>query len=360
MIKELKNAIIVLVLAIFCVFPSSIFAATDSTSRTFIISIGEKESSAIERMVDQKIIKNKRFFDFALDRLKLHKKIREGGYKLDSKMNDLQVLVSFIKGPYMEWVVIPEGFRKEQIVERLADRLGWNDEQKNEWISVTTVSDPEYVEGVYFPDTYLLPKNESGEEIAKRFINRFNEKFGSYLPGFAEKNIKWTTALKVASLVQREAASKEDMPLVAGIIWNRLEQDMKLDIDATIQYAADTRNHFDCNKCKDNDSEASRNGLCYKSSLFDCDVTYRGGDDWWGKVNVDDKKIDSPYNTYTNKGLPPYPISNPGIDAIEATLIPIETDCLYYLHDSNHSIHCSKTYEDHLKNISLYLKRALS
>ena len=76
---------------------------------------------------------------------------------------------------------------------------------------------------------------------------------------------------------------------------------------------------------------------------------------WWGGIDLTEKQSDSPYNSYLYKGLPPTPICNPNIDAIEAALNPEETDCLFYLHDGNKQIHCAKTYKEHLANIEKYL-----
>ncbi|MCX6721256.1 MAG: endolytic transglycosylase MltG, partial [Candidatus Staskawiczbacteria bacterium] len=205
--------------------------------------------------------------------------------------------------------------------EILAEELNWSEEQKNDWITKFTTMKFDYIEGVYFPDTYLIPKDENGLEIAQRFINKFNEEFAPYAKEFAAQNIKWTTALKIASLIQREAGSKDDMPLIAGIIWNRLLQGIKLGIDATLQYARGNT-----------------------------------GNGWWAPITIADKKIDSLYNTYLYSGLPPHPICNPGINTIDAVLNFAETDCIYYLHDANKQIHCAKTYAEHLKNIEKYLK----
>ena len=93
---------------------------------------------------------------------------------------------------------------------------------------------------------------------------------------------------------------------------------------------------------------------------IDATVQYARGkleDKWWAPIKASDiREIDSPYNTYKNKGLPPTPISNPGIDAIDAVLNPTETDCFYYLHDPSRIIHCAKTLEEHEMNIEEYLK----
>ena len=222
----------------------------------------------------------------------------------------------------MKWVVIPPGLRKEEIAVILQKTLGWTSLQKKKFIDVDTAIKSDYIEGVYFPDTYLIPVADSTSDVTKRLISKFNENFSGYITGFNGENIKWTTALTMASIVQREAFGNTDMPLVAGILWNRLNQGMQLDVDSTLQYVrGDT------------------------------------GKGWWAPITVVDKKTDSPYNTYIYKGLPPHPIANPGIAAIDATLNPTKTDCLYYLHDSNHVIHCAATYDEHLQNIETYLKK---
>jgi UPF0755 protein len=110
------------------------------------------------------------------------------------------------------------------------------------------------------------------------------------------------------------------MPLIAGIIWNRWQKDMKFEIDATIQYALGTPGN------------------------------------WWPIIKPADYKLDSSYNTYIHEGRPPTPICNPGLAAISAVIHPEETEYLYYLHDSEGQIHLAKTYEEHLENIEKYLK----
>lgn len=244
-----------------------------------------------------------------------------GGYKISKEMDEAQIAKVLQDAPYMKWIIVPEGLRKEEVAQMLANELGWTASQKDTWIKSDTSLKTDYIEGVYFPDTYLIPTDEEPAKISQRMQTRFNEKFGTYLPEFNRQNIKWTTGLTFASIVQREAKNDADMPLIAGILWNRLEQGMTLDADATLQYArGDT------------------------------------GAGWWAPAGKADKSIDSPFNTYTNKGLPPRPICSPGIAAIEATLNPQATDCLYYLHGNDGATHCAATYEEHLKNIESYLK----
>ena len=293
----------------------------------FTISIGKDDSSEVaQQLKAQGFIKSELGFKIALLGLKGVASvcvdcISPGAYKISKAMNAREIAKILQQKPYMKWVIIPEGFRKEQIAEILAETLGWSDEQKSDWVTKYTAMKYDYIEGVYFPDTYLIPTNEAPLDVAQRFINKFNEKFAPYADKFAAANIKWTTALKIASIIQRETADQADMPLIAGIIWNRLNIGMKLEIDATVQYV------------RGNTPEG-----------------------WWAPIKVADMKIDSPYNTYLYKGLPPHPIANPGLDAINAVLNSTETDCLFYLHDSSRQIHCAKTYEEHLANIDKYLK----
>jgi len=91
---------------------------------------------------------------------------------------------------------------------------------------------------------------------------------------------------------------------------------------------------------------------------IDATLQYQIGspENWWPEVSKTDKSIGSPYNTYSNKGLPPTPICNPGAEALKAALFPEKNPYFYYLHDAEGTIHCATTYEDHLRNIEKYLK----
>ena len=148
----------------------------------------------------------------------------------------------------------------------------------------------------------------------------FSEKTADLFKQATENDILNDTLIVLASIVQREAANEKEMPLVAGIIWNRWLKDMNFEMDATIQYA-----------------------LGKPGS-------------WWPVIKVEDYKFDSPYNTYLYKGRPPTPICNPVLAAIDAVINPEKSEYLYYLHDSEGQIHPAKTYEEHLSNIEKYLK----
>jgi len=307
----------------------SLFGAPERQAELvqFTIAVGKDDSSEIAAQLKEGgFIKSERGFRTALSGFigafsTCIDCIAPGAYKLSKAMNAWEISRVLKGEPYLKWVTIPEGLRKEEIADLFAQALLWSNEQKERWISTDTAMDFDHTEGVYFPDTYLIPVDEPTADVAARLRAKFEEKFTPYAKEAATQNIKWTTAMKLASIVQREAADKDDMPLIAGILWNRLLADMRLEVDATLQYIKGSK----------------ENG-------------------WWPKISSADKQINSPYNTYKNTGLPPHPIANPGLDAIDAVLFPEETDCFFYLHDNTGETHCSDTYEGHLQNIERYLR----
>ena len=302
--------------------PSSAISDTTSIAPTpdkFVVPLNTTQDDIVQSLLDQNFINNKENFTSVFTKIK--GEILPGAYKLTRDMTVKKVSAILHGKPYMKWVVIPPGLRKEEIADLLAKNLGWTKTQKNKWITTYTRTKYDYTEGVYFPDTYLIPVSETPLAVANRLTAKFNENFATYLPKFAENNMKWTTGLTLASIVQREAANDADMPLIAGILLNRLNQKMPLGVDATLQYIRGDK-----------------------------------GKGWWASISVADKKTDSPYNTYLHAGLPPHPISNPGLPAIEAVLNPSKTDCLYYIHDKDHATHCAASYADHQENILKYLK----
>ncbi len=224
-----------------------------------------------------------------------------------------------LANPSIKYVKVAEGLRKEQIVDVLDNKFEWDIKDTEDFLGHDEYRDKKF-EGKYYPDVYLIPKDATGSEIKQIMNQRFNSKYNDIKSSMATSTLNTDTILTIASIIQREAAGKTDMNLVSGIIWNRLFTGMNLQIDATLQYAKGTE----------------ENG-------------------WWPKVLSKDKNIDSPYNTYKNKGLPPSAIANPGLAAITAALNPQKTKCLFYLH-SNRIIHCSATYEGHKNNIETYLK----
>ena len=231
---------------------------------------------------------------------------------------DLLTDLSFylnLANPYMRVVRIEEGLRKEEVAKVLAEKLDWTPEERESFVNGASV------EGHYFPKTYLIYKDENPGAVRAAMVSEFSKQVSKIKKPKSKQIINEETALKIASIIQREAAGREDMNLISGIIWNRIFSGMKLQVDATLQYAKGTEE-----------------------------------DGWWKQVTSEDKKIKSSYNTYLHPGLPPGPIANPGFSAISAAYNPQKTSCLFYLHDKNRKIHCTKTYEEHKKNIEIYLR----
>ena len=224
-----------------------------------------------------------------------------------------------LANPFVRIVRVEEGLRKEEIAKIMADKLGWDNKEKNQFINAHLATNSPNLEGRYFPKTYMLLKDEDPVGVTKVMLHEFSKETSTIKKPKSKEIINQDTAVKIASIIQREAAGKSDMKLISGIIWNRLFKGMNLQIDATLQYAKGSEE-----------------------------------DGWWEQVTSAEKKIDSPYNTYTNKGLPPSPIANPGLAAIDAVYNPQKTICLFYLHDKNKKIHCAKTYEEHKRNIERY------
>lgn len=253
----------------------------------------------------------------------LYRPIRAGGYYLAKGMSTWQMYQE-LASPSIKYIRIVQGLRKEQIADIFAKNLSWSEEEKKEFLA-TEKGEPND-EGRFYPDTYLLPKETTPKEARQAMRAKFIENIenvynASTTPGI----INLDTALKIASLIEREAGGKNDMKLISGIIWNRLFLAMPLQIDASLQYAKGT----------------SENG-------------------WWPRVRPEDKKIDSPYNTYKNDGLPPAPIANPSKASINAAFHPAHTSCLFYIHDLDGVFHCSSTYSGHLQNIRLYYAVAVA
>ncbi|OGG41439.1 hypothetical protein A2837_02930 [Candidatus Kaiserbacteria bacterium RIFCSPHIGHO2_01_FULL_46_22] len=214
-------------------------------------------------------------------------------------------------------LVIFPGERKEEVAKNFGDILGWSRDERAQFLALVTAEEPVLTEGKFYPERYLVGIGASPEEVSKLVNERFaGEVVDRYQSG-AEDILPMADALIIASLLEREAYDFEDMREISGVIWNRLFINMPLQLDATLQYAKGSR------------PETST---------------------WWPVPIPADKYINSPYNTYKNKGLPPTPISNPSLEAVVAALNPVNTDCLFYFHHDN-EFFCSATYEEHVANL---------
>ncbi|MCR4333932.1 MAG: endolytic transglycosylase MltG [Patescibacteria group bacterium] len=172
-------------------------------------------------------------------------------------------------------------------------------------------------EGYLFPDTYLFSPSSDIDAIIKTMRANFDTKIASLESDIAASGHSLSDVITLASLVEKEARTIGNRRIVAGILWNRLKLGMPLQVDAVFGY------------------------------IFSRD-TY--------SPSFADLKVDSPYNTYTHRGLPPGPIDNPGLESIDAVLHPTKTDYLYYLTGNDNQMHYAVTFAEHRLNQQKYLR----
>ena len=239
------------------------------------------------------------------------KKLEEGSIVLKGNYS-LKEVTKALKNTSDNFVVvtIPEGFSTNQIKERLEKQGVISGDAFDK--ALKEVSDFYYYtpngnfDGYLFPDTYHFVKGENGKSVINKFLNRFMQKFPK--EQFEDKKYFYNRLI-LASIIEKEAGNKKEMPLVASVFQNRLDKGMKLQSCATVVY------------------------------LFNFERDY---------LYYKDLEIDSPYNTYKYKGLPPTPIVNPGEESIKASLDPAKTNYFYFVLGSNGKHHFSKTYDEHI------------
>lgn len=226
--------------------------------------------------------------------------------------------VAGVAGVHDLFVRVTPGMRQEQVALAFGQELGWTTAERQEFVTLVNELEPEIGNGLTVPGIYFASVTEP-EDIARLVDDRFDREILARYGTSTQEIVPIEDALTIASMIEREAGGWHDMRMISGIMWNRLFVGMRLQIDATLQYA-----------------EANQN---------------KGRTGWWPSVEPKDKFIKSSYNTYLHAGLPPGPIATPSIDAVIAALNPKKTDCLFYFHDSRGRFFCSKTYEEHVKKL---------
>jgi cell division protein YceG involved in septum cleavage len=222
------------------------------------------------------------------------------------------------------FVSITPGMRKEQVANAFAKVLGWNAEEKKQFLTPATYASLPLSEGSFSPGIYLVERGTT-PLVAQAMVNdRFSEEILSHYSDATAQVVPVQQALIIASLIEREAGGADDMRYISGVIWNRLFINMRLQIDATVQYA----------KANTNATSA-----------------------WWPRIVSGDQNRKSPYNTYLNKGLPPGPIANPSVASVIAALNPKKTSCLFYFHTDDGAFHCTNTYADHVALLKKFYGR---
>lgn len=290
---------------------------------------GSTTNTISDILYKNNLIKNKAMFKISVKLSNKAQQFKAGKYLFNQTYSNKQIINDLSLGKIYNdgiKITIPEGSTSREIVSILVDKKLGNQDSYEALISnpkefyndfkFLEEDDITSLEGFLYPSTYYFDENSSEKEVLSTMLSQFNKVYTDKLRD-RQKELNMTTeqVLNLASIVEKEAILDKDRPIIASVFYNRLEIGMPLQSDATIQYIFKERKKI---------------------------VTYK------------DLEIDSPYNSYKNKGLPPTPISNPGIESIKATLYPEKTDYLYFVAKMDGGNNYSKNYEDHLKYVKEY------
>lgn len=304
-------------------------AATEKKDTQFTIQKGENLDQISQRLSAENIIKSNFFFKLYLKLNNQQNQIKAGEYLISPGMNIKEISELLIKGDTISRerdIKIIEGWNIKDINNYLVknsivqgdDFISAANNNYEAWNFLGDKPQKADLEGYLFPDTYRIYIDAGAEEIIQKMLANFDQKIDQQMrDDILRQNKTIYEILTMASIVEKEVRIESDMKTVAGIFWNRISNGHPLESCATLAYI------LGINK---------------------------------PQYSLEDTKIDNPYNTYQNFGLPPGPICNPGISAIKAAIYPQETDYYYFLNrpDTGETIF-SRNYNEHLRNKAKYL-----
>jgi UPF0755 protein len=249
--------------------------------------------------------------------------LKSGEYLLSASMPPLKILEILSTGKVMTHAVtVPEGFSRGQIGLLLEGR-GLVDRGAFMAVSGDAETAKAYgisgpgLEGYLFPDTYHLSRGMTPRAVIDVMVKRFFSVMEPLMESVRQSGMPLEQVVTLASIVEKETGAPEERPLIAGVFLNRLKRNMRLESDPTVIYGIDP---------------------------FD------------GNLKKEDLKAHTPYNTYLISGLPPGPISSPGLEAIKAVLCPVRTEYLYFVSKNDGSHYFSRTLPEHQKAVRRYQK----
>jgi len=280
---------------------------------------GESASLVASRLVEKRLIPSADLFVAAAYVTGRWRRIQAGQFEVSPSMTPVQILEALCdsKRRAWRWLAVPEGYTLHQIAEAVQERGLASAQQFLDAASASAASDFPFLppdgglEGYLYPDTYRVDVGQSPERIVRQMLARFREAVWQRL--FEEKLYYRGRSLRdlitLASLVEAEARHDKERAIIAGVLTNRLNRGIKLECDATVQYAL--------------------------------------GDGRKAKLTYQDLQISSPYNTYQHAGLPPGPICSPGEASIRAAMKPARVPYLYYVARADGSHVFSVTFSQH-------------
>ncbi len=296
----------------------------------FVFPVGQSEGSVVvtvapgasvariaEDLTTARVIDNPTLFRILVRARGVERELKAGRYRFAENQSEAETVSMLVEGGVTgERVTIAEGLTLVQIASVFWQKVSLDSSRFLELAHDRTFIESlgvksSSLEGYLFPDTYEVPWGADPSQVIRTMVARLLEVLGpDHTDQLARSKYTLHEILTMASMVEREAKVSEERPLIAGVLYNRLETGMPLQCDATVQYALPK----------------------YKEVLL-----------------YEDLEVDSPYNTYTHYGLPPGPIGSPGKDAILAALYPEETSNLYYVARGDGTHIFSKTQEGHAR-----------
>ncbi len=310
------------------------FGAT-GTVKEFVVASGENVKNISEQLKDEKIISSSFAFQSYVWLKNAGTKIQAGEYEIPLGENIPYVVDLLTEGKVKDnsvQITIPEGYSSQLIVERISNfkfQISNKDllniinipntvlRSKYWFLEKDKDGEPKSLEGYLFPDTYKFHEDADAEDVIGKMLDNFENKIEPLKSQILGSEMTLHKIVTLASIVEKEVASQEDMKIVAGLFLHRLRIKMLLQSDATINFVTQKGN---------------------PSPLYS------------------DLEVDSPYNTYKYGGLPPGPICNPGFNAIEAVLNPIDTDYLYFLTPVDRPTVFSRTLAEHEASARKWLR----
>lgn len=298
-------------------------ADSNGASRDFVVAEGQTAGVIAGRLEDEGLIKSSLAFLVAAYDEGVENDLRSGEHRLSPAMTPREIALALSEEVEARQTTLRliEGWRLTQIAAEVEKAFPHVTAQA--FIAAAVVGtrttpvleglDPATsLEGFLFPDTYFILPEAGAEEIIDRLLATFEERAGDLLRAAAKaRNTTVYDLVKLASLVEREARARDESATIAGVYANRLSIKMKLDADPTIQYALGE----------------------------------------WRPLLLVDLEIDSPYNTYRVAGLPPTPICNPGLAALEGAAEPEDHEFLFFVADERTGRHVfAKTLQEHEAN----------
>lgn len=299
------------------------------TERLFELRAGETVAQLAVDLEDRGYVRSALAFRLLVKATHAAPQLRAGSYKLSAAMSPYEIIEVFKKGPPQEpgiMVTIPEGKTLKEVAAIVQARTGipaqdfelLAETPRKLFPKRTWLPERGTAEGYLFPDTYNVPKGARASQVMDLMLARFEQAVLPSLTARSVPPVRLKDVITMASLVEAEAQVAGERSRIAAVYYNRLRTGMRLECDATVQYALGKRKPV---------------------------LTY------------DDLKIQSTYNTYQFNGLPPGPICNPGLACITAALTPTHDDSLYYVrndrkNDGSHVF--SKTFAQHEAAIRAY------